>query len=77
MELAGTVDAVGGCDAVQPGDRVAAFTGQGGLADYAVCARRLVRAMPDAMPFTDAAAFLVAYGTSHLALAHRAQLQCR
>ncbi|NBB98060.1 MAG: zinc-binding dehydrogenase [Alphaproteobacteria bacterium] len=75
MELAGTVDAVGaGVTAFQPGDRVAAFAGQGGLADYAVCAADLCVAMPESMPFTDAAAFLVAYGTSHLALAHRASL---
>jgi NADPH2:quinone reductase len=31
--------------------------------------------IPDAMPFEEAAGFLVAYGTSHLALGHRARLQ--
>lgn len=76
MELAGTVDAVGqGVTAFQPGDRVAAFAGQGGLADYAICNAEICAAMPQTMPFTDAAAFLVAYGTSHLALARRAELQ--
>lgn len=76
MELSGTVDAVGpGVSSLNVGDRVAAFAGQGGLADYAICAAELCARMPDAMPFRDAAAFLVAYGTSHLALSHRAQLQ--
>ena len=31
--------------------------------------------MPDGMSFAQAAAFQVAYGTSHLALTHRARLQ--
>jgi NADPH2:quinone reductase len=76
MEYAGTVDALGAdVTGFQPGDRVAVFTGRGGLADYAVCNADLCARMPDAMPFADAAAFLVAYGTSHLALAHRAHLQ--
>lgn len=76
MELAGIVDAVGAdVTAFQPGDRVAAFAGQGGLAEYALCHVDACLRMPDAMPFTDAAAFLVAYGTSHVALAHRAALQ--
>lgn len=76
MELAGTVDAVGkDVRGFQTGDRVAAFAGQGGLAEFAVCNADLCVRMPDSMPFTDAAAFLVAYGTSHLALDHRAHLQ--
>lgn len=75
MELAGTVDAVGAeVSTFKPGDRVAAFSGQGGLADHAICPAAMCVRMPDDMPFTDAAAFLVAYGTSHLALAHRAHL---
>lgn len=76
MELAGTVEQVGSAvTTLKPGDKVAAFAGQGGLADQAVCrADRCVR-MPQGMPFADAAAFLVAYGTSHLALTHRAHLQ--
>jgi len=76
MEFAGTVDAVGASvTGFRKGDRVAAFAGQGGLAEYALCKAESCVKMPDAMPFTDAAAFLVAYGTSHLALAHRARLR--
>jgi NADPH2:quinone reductase len=76
MEIAGYVDAVG--DDVQGlavGDKVAAFTGQGGLAEYALCSAASCVPLPDSMPLTDAAGFLVAYGTSHLALWHRANLQ--
>ncbi|MCC1481578.1 NADPH:quinone oxidoreductase family protein [Roseibaca sp. Y0-43] len=76
MEYAGTVEALGaGVTHVSLGDRVAVFAGRGGLADYAVCNADLCAHMPADMPFADAAAFLVAYGTSHLALAHRANLQ--
>ena len=76
MEVAGTVEALGdGVAGLAPGDRVAVFAGQGGLADWGVFpADRCVR-LPDAMPFDHAAAFLIAYGTSHLALKHRAHLQ--
>jgi len=76
MEVAGIVDAVGdGVSAPKPGDRVAVYAGQGGLAEYGVFdAGRAVR-IPDEMPFDHAAAFQIAYGTSHMALDHRARLQ--
>ena len=76
MELAGVVEAVGAdVDPALIGTRVAVFSGGGGLADYGVfCADQCVP-LPDAMSFEDAAAFQIAYGTSHLALARRAQLQ--
>lgn len=76
MELAGTVAAVGaGVSDLSAGMRVAAFTGHGGLAQQTVCPASRCVVIPDTMPFTDAAGFLVAYGTSHLALDHRAQLK--
>ncbi|WP_417741763.1 NADPH:quinone oxidoreductase family protein [Salipiger sp.] len=76
MEVAGTIDAVGpGVTGFAPGDRVAVFGGQGGLAEYGVFdAERAVK-IPDSMSFEDAAALQIAYGTSHLALDHRARLQ--
>lgn len=76
MEVAGTVDALGdGVSGFALGDRVAVFGGQGGLAEFGCFdARRAVR-VPDAMSMVDAAAFQIAYGTSHLALDHRARLQ--
>lgn len=76
MELAGRVVAVGaGVTDLAIGDRVALVAGQGGLAEFsAVPADRCVK-LGDEMPFEHAAAFMVTYGTSHLALKHRAHLQ--
>ncbi|MCK0149114.1 NADPH:quinone oxidoreductase family protein [Marivita sp. S6314] len=76
MEVAGRVDAVGdSVSGLAVGDRVAVFGGQGGLAEFGCFdAARAVR-LPDDMPMVDAAAFQIAYGTSHLALDHRARLQ--
>ena len=75
LEFAGVVVEQGpGVSAPALGTRVAAVTGQGGLAESAcVAADRLVP-IPDAMTFAEAAGFQVAYGTSHLALADRARL---
>ena len=75
MEVSGTIDAVGtNVAALAIGDRVAVFGGHGGLAEFGVFdAARCVR-IPDTIPFDVAAGFLVAYGTSHLALAHRARI---
>ena len=76
MEVSGTVDALGpGVAGPAVGTRVAVFSGQGGLAEYGVFDAGRAVAIPDTMPFTDAAGFIVAYGTSHLALTHRAALQ--
>ncbi|MEO0989853.1 MAG: NADPH:quinone oxidoreductase family protein [Pseudomonadota bacterium] len=76
MEVAGeVVDHGGGTSSLAPGTRVAAFCGSGGLADFVSVPRDAVVPIPDAMPDVHAAAFLVAYGTSHLALTHRARLQ--
>ena len=76
MEIAGTVRACGrSVTGVQPGMRVAAFTGHGGLAEQVACPARHCLPLPDTIPMTEAAGFLVAYGTSHLALCHRAHLR--
>ncbi|MBM7066676.1 NADPH:quinone oxidoreductase family protein [Actibacterium sp. 188UL27-1] len=76
MEVAGTVIAQG-ADVTAPhiGDRVAIYSGQGGLAEQGCFAADQCLTLPESMPFTDAAAFQIAYGTSHLALADRAALQ--
>lgn len=76
MEAAGEVESVGtGVTGFAPGDRVAVFGGQGGLAGAGLFdAARAVK-LPQAMSYEHAAAFLVAYGTGHLALARRARLQ--
>ena len=76
MEIAGRVRAVGpGVLGFQPGDRIAAFCGQGGLADLAVVAAHRCLHLPAQIDMVVGAAFPIAYGTSHLALDHKARLQ--
>lgn len=76
MELAGTIAALGdGVENLKVGQRIAAFAGRGGLADYAALPAAACVPIPDDMDFVDSAAFLVTYGTSHVALDHRARLQ--
>lgn len=59
---------------LSPGDRVA-VCGPGTMAQIiAVSADSCIR-LPDGMSFDQAAGFQIAYGTSHLALTHRAMLQ--
>jgi len=76
MEVAGTVAALGdGVTSPAIGTRVAVFGGQGGLAEFGVFPASLCVPLPDTMGFEDAAAFQVAYSTSHVALDYRAQLK--
>jgi NADPH2:quinone reductase len=76
MEVAGTVEALGpDTRGPAPGTRVAVFAGQGGLAEYGCFPAARAVPLPDSMTFADAAAFQVAYGTSHVALDHKAHLQ--
>ena len=75
LEVAGTVEALGdGVTGLTIGQRVAAFAG-GGLAEFGCFPAERCLPIPYAMPFDQAAGFIVAYGTSHLALDHRARLQ--
>jgi NADPH2:quinone reductase len=76
MELCGTVTAVGeGVEAFAVGQRIAAYCGFGGLAEYAAVPAEVCVAIPDAMTEEHAAAFLITYGTSHVALDYKARLQ--
>jgi NADPH2:quinone reductase len=75
MEVCGTVEAAGPGTSVPVGTRVACFCGSGGFAEAVVVPANRCVPVPAAMPDTDVAAFLVAYGTAHVALAHRARLQ--
>lgn len=76
MEVCGTVIAHGpGVTEPAIGTRVAVFGGQGGMADMGCFPAALCRPVPDDMPSETAAGFMVAYGTSHLALDRRARLQ--
>jgi NADPH:quinone reductase len=71
-EVSGIVKAVGeGVTNVKVGDRVLGNTGWGGMAEEMLLdANRLIR-IPDAMPFDEAAAFIMTYGTSYYALKNR------
>lgn len=75
MEVAGTVEATGpGVTTPVPGTRVAVFGGHGGLAEYGCFPAERAVTLPDSMDAVAGAAFQIAYGTSHVALSHRARL---
>jgi NADPH2:quinone reductase len=75
-EVSGIVKSIG--DAVtnvKVGDRVLGNTGWGGMAqELALEASRLVP-IPEAMPFDEAAAFIMTYGTSYHALKDRGHMK--
>lgn len=76
LECSGIVDAVGeGVTGFAVGDRVLSMTGHGGMAEKVVTGTERTVKIPDAMPFDEAAAFLLTYGTSHHALMDRGQLE--
>ena len=77
LEAAGEVIEIGGdVSELRPGHRVlAVLRFGGGYADEIVVNEDAVVPIPPAMDFVTAAAFPVAYGTSHFALTHRGHLQ--
>ena len=75
FEIAGEVLECGeGVTNCAPGDRVIGFPLHGGYAERALVPARGIVPIPEAMDFVSAAAFPVAYGTSHVALARCARL---
>ncbi len=75
-EVAGVVRAVGaGVTQFQPGARVVAFTGYGGFAEQAVAPAAACVALAEGIDFSIAAAFTLAYGTSHHAVVDRGALK--
>lgn len=71
-EVSGVIKAVGAdVTNVKVGDRVLGSTGWGGMAEELVLDAARVIAIPDAMPFDQAAAFIMTYGTSYHALKDR------
>ncbi len=75
-EVAGVVTAVGdGVTHLKVGDHAVAQTALGGFAEAVKVPARLCFAMPSSIPFVDAAAFPIAYGTSYYALKDRGRLQ--
>jgi len=76
MEIAGEVVELGpGVPAPSVGTRIAAYGGSGGFADTALVPAATCVEIPDSMDDVTAAAFLIAYGTSHVALDHKAGLK--
>ncbi len=75
-EVAGVVAEVGGgVTDIAVGDRVIGSTGWGGMAEQALVEAGRTIPIPDEMPFDEASAFLMTYGTSHHALKDRAQIK--
>ena len=75
-EVAGVVHAVGpGVTTRRIGERVLATVGHGAYATQVRARESQVFAIPDAMPFEEAAAFTVIYHTSYFALVYRAPVR--
>jgi NADPH2:quinone reductase len=71
-EVAGTIKSLGeGVTGLTVGQRVLGNTGWGGMAEeMAIEASRIIP-IPDAMPFDEASAFILTYGTSYYGLKNR------
>jgi NADPH2:quinone reductase len=75
-EVAGVVEAVGaGVTNFKRGDRVIGSTTAGGMAEKLVLGADRCIAMPDAMPFDEASALVLTYGTTIYALKDRGHLK--
>ncbi|MEQ1660510.1 MAG: NADPH:quinone oxidoreductase family protein, partial [Hylemonella sp.] len=75
-EYAGVVEALGeGVTNLKVGQHVACLSGTGGFGTHTLATAALCLPLPAGFPFTDAAAFIMTYATSHHALVDRAQLQ--
>tara|TARA_Y100001934_G_scaffold192902_1_gene227497 strand:- start:6631 stop:7629 length:999 start_codon:yes stop_codon:yes gene_type:complete len=73
-EVSGEIDALGpGVSEWRVGDKVIALTGHGGMAEQVVTEANRCVAMPDTMPYEEAAALIFTYGTSYHALKQRAE----
>ena len=76
LEVAGEVAAAGeGVAGLVPGRRVVSLCAIGGYAEAVAAPAAVTVPIPDAMSWETAAGFTVAYGTAHVALAHRAGLR--
>ncbi|MEM5400710.1 NADPH:quinone oxidoreductase family protein [Paraburkholderia unamae] len=74
-ELAGVVRAAGEGVKLAPGTRVVAYVGTGAFAEQALADASACVALPAGADFATAAAFTLAYGTSHHAVVDRAALR--
>jgi NADPH2:quinone reductase len=75
-EVSGVVESVGeGVTNLKVGDRVIGSTGWGGMAQKLTLDAKRCIPMPDSMPFSEGAAFIMTYGTSHYGLKQRGELK--
>ncbi len=75
-EVAGVVESVGpGVTSVKVGQRVIGSSGWGGYAEKIKLPAQRIMPIPDAMPFDEASAFILTYGTSYYGLKDRGQLK--
>ncbi len=75
-EVSGVVKAVGeGVTGVKVGQRVLGSSGWGGMAEELALDASRLTPIPDSMPFDEAAAFIMTYGTSFYALKDRGHLK--
>jgi len=75
-EVAGVIDSVGpGVTNVKVGQRVIGSSGWGGYAEKIKLPAQRIMPIPDAMPFDQASAFILTYGTSYYGLKDRGQLK--
>src|SRR4051794_1915477 len=74
-EVGGTVRSAPDGSGLEPGDRVAAFTALGGLAEVAVAPAFMTFGLPDSLDFAQGAALILNYHTAYFALKLRGRLQ--
>ena len=75
-EISGVVKSVGeGVSNLKPGDRVLGNIGSGGMREELVVEASRLVTVPDSMPYDEAAAFLMTYGTSYYGLKDRGHLK--
>jgi NADPH2:quinone reductase len=74
-EVAGTVRSAPHGSGLSPGDRVAAFTALGGMAEIAVAPGFMTFALPETLDFAQGAALILNYHTAYFALKLRGRLR--
>jgi NADPH2:quinone reductase len=75
-EISGVVKSVGeGVGNLKPGDRVLGNIGSGGMREELLIEASRLVPIPDSMPYDEAAAFLMTYGTSYYAIKDRGHLK--
>ncbi len=74
-EVGGTVISAPASSGLNPGDRVMAFTGLGGMAERAMAPAYMTFPLPDSLDFSQGASVILNYHTVYFALKLRGQLR--